>query len=201
MNRAIPQKSYPSKTENFLRKTKEEILIFLIIFLSRLPFSFNSPGIDPDNWLVLHTGKMISETGVYRASRLPGYPVNEYIAAALKGENFFILNLLSIIFTSLMCIIFYKILRELKIKAAFFAAITLGFVQAIFIASTTNMEYTWSLFFLLLSFLLILQKKFYILGTTLAIMVVLRIPNIIFIPFFIYLYFIFCKIFYYFIFS
>lgn len=156
------------------------IVIFFIIIISRIAFIWNSPGIDPDNWRVLQTGNHIAETGVYEASRLPGYPVSEYLASLFGSSAWLVLNIFSVIFTALCCVTFYKILSYFNFKSKFFATLALGFVQAIFIASASNMEYTWSLFFLLLGLFLLLKNNFVFAGISLGLMVAIRFNNIVF---------------------
>ena len=61
--------------------SKKEILsyVLLVIFvlLTRLPFigSGNGYGLDGDSWSIAITAKNIHSTGIYEASRLPGFPV------------------------------------------------------------------------------------------------------------------------------
>ncbi|MFY1045738.1 ArnT family glycosyltransferase [Chryseobacterium sp. GP-SGM7] len=164
--------------------------IFFSVIISRLPFIWNSPGLDLDNWLVLHTGKKILETGSYRASRFPGYPVSEYLASLFGDCAWLILNVLSVLFTALCCVVFYKIIGNLGVKDKVMAALALGFVQAVFIASTSNMEYVWSLFFLLSGLWFILKKYIFWAGVALGLMVSTRFTNIILLmPILYFLYF------------
>jgi len=167
------------------------IFIFFAVIVSRLPFIGNSPGFDLDNWLVLQTGKKIHETGIYRASRLPGYPVSEYLASLFGNSAWFVLNVLSVLFTAFCCVIFYKILEQLDVKDKIMATLALGFVQSVFIASTSNMEYMWSLSFLLFGLWLILKKYIVFAGLALGLMVSTRFTNIVLLlPIVYFLYFI-----------
>lgn len=167
------------------------IIIFFAVIISRLPFLWNSPGIDPDNWLVLETGKQIAETGVYRASRLPGYPVSEYLSAFFGTYAWLVLNFVSAFFTAFSCIVFYKILEEFRADSKLMTTLALGFIQSVFIASTNNMEYTWALFFLLTALWLLLKKKLIPAGLALGIMISIRFTNILFlIPILYFLYYV-----------
>lgn len=164
--------------------------IFFAIVISRLPFIWNSPGLDLDNWLVLQTGKKIQETGIYRASRLPGYPVSEYLASFFGDSAWLVLNILSVLFTAFCCVFFYKILEQFDVKDKIMAALALGFVQSVFIASTSNMEYMWSLFFLLSGIWLILKRYVFLAGLALGLMVSTRFTNVLlFIPMVYFLYY------------
>lgn len=157
-----------------------ELIVFLVVFISRLPFIWNSPGIDPDNWLVLRIGKEISDSGSYKASRLPGYPISEYLASFFGGSAWWVLNMVTVFFTAFCCVVFYKILEHYNVKTKTLIAISLGFVQSIFISSTTNMDYNWSLFFLLLGLFSLLKRKLLIAGFAIGLMIGIRFTNIIF---------------------
>ena len=164
--------------------------IFFAVVISRLPFIWNSPGLDLDNWLVLQTGKKINETGIYRASRLPGYPVSEYLASFFGNSAWLVLNILSVLFTAFCCVIFYKILEQFDVKDKIMAVLALGFVQSVFIASTSNMEYMWSVFFLLTGIWLILKRYIFWAGLALGLMVSTRFTNVLLLlPILYFLYF------------
>lgn len=154
-------------------------LIFLITIISRLPFIWNSPGVDPDNWLVLFTGQEISRTGVYAASRLPGYPLSEYSAAFLGPKLWWVINIITVIFSAFAMVYFYKILYFFNLKNKMLSTIALAFTQGIFIASTVNMEYMWSIFFLLAATYNLLKSKYIISGIFIGLMVATRFTNIV----------------------
>ena len=161
---------------------KDKINIFLIFFItiiSRLPFIWNSPGIDPDNWLVLFTGQEITKTGAYVVSRLPGYPLSEYLAAFLGPKSWRIINFITVLFSAFAMIYFYKILDFFSLKDKLLSTITLAFTQGIFIASTVNMEYIWSIFFLSAGTYNLLKSKSIIAGIFIGLMVATRFTNIV----------------------
>jgi len=174
-----------------LREIKESwesiLLISFLILVSRIPFIYNSPGFDLDNWRVLWTGKYIHTHGRYIASRFPGYPVSEYIASFVYDVPYYIFNLITVIFSVLCSIIFFLILKKLRYKESLLAAITFSFIQTIVINSMVSMDYMWSLFFMLLATYAILENKFSVTGLLLGLMVVIRFTSICFIPAFFYL--------------
>lgn len=170
------------KAAYFLETVKEKfkiIFIFLVVIGSRLPFIWNSPGVDPDNWLVLSTGQKISETGSYTASRLPGYPVSEYLSAFFGADAWWVLNIITVVCSALSMVFFYKILGYFNLKNKLFTTITLAFTQGIFIASTINMEYIWSIFFLMAGIFTLLNKKYLFSGILIGLMISIRFTNVV----------------------
>jgi len=153
------------------------LFIFFVVILSRLPFIWNSPGVDPDNWLVLYSGQKISETGLYTVSRLPGYPISEYLSSIFGANAWWVLNIITVVFSALTMVYFYKILSYFNLKNKLLASITLAFTQGIFIASTINMEYMWSIFFLMAGIFSVLQKKYILSGILMGLMISVRFTN------------------------
>ncbi|WP_326984152.1 glycosyltransferase family 39 protein [Chryseobacterium sp. MYb264] len=151
----------------------------MAVIISRLPFIWNSPGTDPDNWLVLSKGQKISETGLYEASRLPGYPVSEYLSSFFGTDAWWVLNVVTVLFSALSMVYFYKILNSFNLKNKLIATIALAFTQGIFIASTVNMEYMWSLFFLLAGIFNLLNRKYLVSGILIGLMISTRFTNIV----------------------
>ncbi len=59
--------------------------LFVFVLLSRLPFLDAGYGVNIDAWRVARAARTIALSHRYEASRLPGYPVQEFICAALWG--------------------------------------------------------------------------------------------------------------------
>ena len=55
------------------------VFLILLVILSRLPFIGVGYGLDGDAWSVAITAEHWHSTGEYLASRLPGYPVHEFL--------------------------------------------------------------------------------------------------------------------------
>lgn len=170
-----------------MKKYFREIMIVIIVLLSRLPFIFNSLGIDLDAWREVYTGKILHEDHIYNVSRFPGYPFPEFLYSLVYYQPYWVINLLSVVFTAGCCLYFFKILNFLTIKLAFLMAIVFPFVPIIYLSSTTAMEYNWSLFFLLGSVYYLLKKNLWLSALLCGLMVSTRFNNIIFLPAFTFL--------------
>lgn len=145
----------------FFEIKKKEIFIFLIVLLSRIPFIFNSLGVDLDGWREVFSGKILSETGIYNVSRFPGYPFPEIVLSLFYQSSYWVINLLSVIFTAGSSLFLYKILEFFRIKNSVLLSIASSFIPAVFINSTVMIDYKWSLFFLLGSLYFCCIKRFY----------------------------------------
>ncbi|WP_160138583.1 hypothetical protein [Chryseobacterium sp. c4a] len=168
-------------------------MIVLIVLLSRLPFIFNSLGSDLDAWREVYTGKILSEDHTYNASRLPGYPFPEFSYSLLYNSPYWIINLVSVLFTVGCCLYLFKILNFLKVNLSFPISIVFSFVPVIYLNSTVAMEYNWSLFFLLSSTYYLLNKNLWASAILFGLMVSARFNNIIFLPAFVFLIYAYSK--------
>lgn len=161
--------------------------ILLLIFLSRLPFIFNSPGEDLDVWREIYSGKNLAENHFYEVSRFPGYPFSEFTFALLNHFPFYAYNLITVFFL-LGCVIFLeKIFNGYKIPNSIFYAASFAFIPIIYISSTVAIEYIWSLFFILGCTFFILQKKYFLSAVFFGLIICTRFNNIIFLLPFTYL--------------
>ncbi|REC61981.1 hypothetical protein DRF65_13215 [Chryseobacterium pennae] len=170
-----------------MKRYFREIMILLIVVLSRLPFIFNSLGSDLDAWREVYTGKILYEDHIYNVSRFPGYPFPEFLYALVYDKPYWCINLLSVLFTFGCSLYLFKTLNLLKIQSAFLISIAFSFVPVIYLNSTIAMEYNWSLFFLLVSVYYLLKKNLWIAALFFGLMVSTRFNNIIFLPAFLFL--------------
>ncbi|UHO39517.1 hypothetical protein H5J24_05335 [Chryseobacterium capnotolerans] len=170
-----------------MKKYSKEIMIIVIVLLSRLPFIFNSLGTDLDAWREVYTGKVLHEDHIYDVSRFPGYPFPEFLYSLVYQYPYWVINLLSVAFTAGCSLYLFKILNLLKIKHSFLIALAFPFVPIIYLSSTVAMEYNWSLFFLLGCVYYLLHKKLWLSALLFGLMVSTRFNNIIFLPAFVFL--------------
>ncbi|WP_419486915.1 ArnT family glycosyltransferase [Chryseobacterium bernardetii] len=170
-----------------MKRYFREIIIVITVLLSRLPFIFNSLGIDLDAWREVYTGKILNEDHMYNVSRFPGYPFPEFLYSIVYHYPYWAINLLSVLFTAGCCLYLFKILNFLTIKLSFLIALVFPFVPVIYLNSTIAMEYNWSLFFLLGSVYHLLNKNLWLSALLCGLMVSTRFNNIIFLPAFAFL--------------
>lgn len=176
-----------------MKRYFKEIMIVIIVLLSRLPFIFNSLGTDLDAWREVYTGKVLHEDHIYNVSRFPGYPFPEFLYSLVYDYPYWAINLLSVFFTAGCCLYLFKILNFLAIKLSFLISLVFSFVPIIYLNSTIAMEYNWSLFFLLGSVYYLLQKNLWLSALLCGLMVSTRFNNIIFLPAFAFLMYIYSE--------
>ena len=160
------------------RKEFYKYLLFAVmIFISRLPFLIYGYGLDGDSWSVAISAKHLFSTGEYVPSRLPGYPVHEFLCALVSPFGYIGMNLISAIFTTIAVTTFALILRSLRFKSIFLAATTFSFVPVIFIHSTTTIDYNIALAFIMLAMFFMIRDKLFVAGCFVALAIGTRLTS------------------------
>jgi hypothetical protein len=135
-------------------KPQIKILGLLVVALfSRLPFIFAGAGSDADAWRILLSGHSLATTGIYCASRLPGYPIPEIVASFFwifhtGAGGYWVVNLFTAMVSTLAVYFFYKILAACfpdRVNVNLGASLALAFTPVFYIASTTTMDYVWAI--------------------------------------------------------
>ncbi|GBC93142.1 hypothetical protein HRbin15_01629 [bacterium HR15] len=163
--------------------------VLLIVFLSRLPFLTPGFGTDDDGWRVALTAQRLAHTGMYKPSRLPGYPVQEYLSALLIDKGAMAINLLSTGMTLLATACFVLILMRLRCQEPYLPALAFAFTPIIYIASVSAMDYMWAMAFLLLGLWMGIAHRPVLAGLALGLATGCRLTSAVFIiPFLILLY-------------
>lgn len=159
-------------------------LLVLGILLSRIPFLSEGFGLDGDSWSVVLRAKQLHDTGLYEVSRLPGYPVQEWLTSLVVGSGPFAVNLLSALFSVLAVVFFVFTLKALRFKRPYLAGIALAAVPVFYIHSTTAIDYNYALAFILGSLLFIIKDRIVLAGIFLGMAVGCRITSgAMFLPF------------------
>jgi hypothetical protein len=151
----------------------------VLVLLSRIPFLDAGYGTDPDAWRVACAAKSISQDGEYRASRLPGYPVQEYVYSLISSQSPLFFNLCTAILSSLAAGLFALVLHARGSKDSILAAIALACTPIVYIFSTTSMDYCWALSMLLASVYYVSVQKPVLAGILLGIAAGCRITSLI----------------------
>jgi hypothetical protein len=133
----------------------------LFVILTRIPFigNDNGYGLDGDAWSVAITAKNIHSTGIYEASRLPGFPVHEYLSSFFVNYGPFGLNLLSAVFSAIAVLFFALSLRLLRFKHVILAAVTFAMIPVFYIQSTTSIDYVIALGFIMTAMYFLFRNK------------------------------------------
>jgi hypothetical protein len=127
--------------------------------LTRLPFLGNGYGEHADNWRIALAARHISETGVYEASRFPGYPIQEYVCSWVWRTGPFGLNLLDALFCTAAALFFALICIEYGMAEWWLAGLTLAFVPVLYVNSVSSKDFPWALAFLLAAWWCAMRKK------------------------------------------
>lgn len=150
-------------------------IVFVVVFVTRLPFVGNGFGADIDAHRLVLASKYIGETGTYIYSRLPGYPFVEFFYSLFKYKNPLLFNTLVALISSIAVGFFSLTLKKLNIKNYLIGALTLSFIPAIYINSTNSMDYLWGFSFFIISLFFILNKNILFAGIFLGLAISSRI--------------------------
>ena|SRR6218665_2396141 len=151
------------------------LLLFLIVFVSRLPFLAAGYGVEEDSWGIALAAFHTKMTGIYEPSRFPGHPVQELIYSALWGAGPVIFNGLCAFFSALAAVFFALILQHFKFRYFFLAALAFAFVPVFYISSTYTIDFAWSEAFVLMSMYCMLKDKLVLSGIFLGLAVGCRV--------------------------
>jgi hypothetical protein len=158
--------------------SKRNLLFALLVFLTRIPFLFTGFGTDEDSWGVALTALNIHNTFQYEVSRFPGFPVHEIISALFIGGGAVALNFLTAVMSSLAVLFFVCALQQMRFRYPYLAGLAFAFTPVVFIHSVDTIDYLWAMAFLMLSFLLVLQNKFFLSAIVLALATGCRITSL-----------------------
>ena len=95
----------------FKNKNVSFILLFVIVFISRLPFLDAGYGVEEDSWGIALAAFHSKILGVYEPSRLPGHPFQEIIYSFLWGSRCSVFNGLSALFSAIGALFFALIFQ------------------------------------------------------------------------------------------
>ncbi len=152
-------------------------LLFIFVFISRLPFIYAGYGVEEDSWGIALEAYNSHTTGIFEPSRLPGHPVQELIYTALWGKGAFLFNLLCAFFSAVATVFFALILKQLNFKHFFIASLAFAFAPVFYISSTYTIDFVWTEAFVLISLYFLLNNKFILTGIFLGLAVGCRITS------------------------
>lgn len=128
------------------------IVIGALVTLSRLPLLGHGYGADPDAWRAISAARELLDTGTYYPSRLPGYPLPEYVDTGMLylglGSSLWI-GLISAVLSGIAASLFFRVLLPLGSVRAVAGSLALAFTPVVYIAGVGNMDYLWGLTFFL----------------------------------------------------
>jgi hypothetical protein len=133
-------------------------LLCAVVLLTRLPFLGEGYGEHADNWRIALAARHIAETGVYEASRFPGYPVQDYVCSLLWKTGPLGFNLLDALFCTMAALFFALICIEYGVADWWLAGLALAFVPVLYVNSVSSKDFPWGLALLLAAWWCALRK-------------------------------------------
>jgi len=133
-------------------------LLCAVVLLTRLPFLGAGYGEHADNWRIALAARHIAETGAYEASRLPGYPVQDYLCSLIWRTGPLGFNLLDALFCTAGALFFALICIEYGVAEWWLAGLALAFVPVIYVNSVSSKDFPWGLALLLAAWWCALRK-------------------------------------------
>ena len=149
-----------------------------VVLLTRLPWISAGYGADPDAYRVVNAARHFVRTGDYVASRLPGYPVYEYLTALTTVSTSPVLsNGLTAVFSSVAAVFFALTLRFFEIKHDLLLSLAFSLTPTIYVNSTATMDYMVALAFMLGSTYFVLVRRPLVAGLLLGLAIGSRITS------------------------
>ena len=152
-------------------------LLCAAVLLTRLPFLDAGYGEHADNWRIALAARHIAETGVYEASRFPGYPIQEYVCSWLWRTGPVGFNLLDALFCTAAALFFALICIEYGVGDWWLAGLALAFVPVLYVNSVSSKDFPWALAFLMAAWWCALRKKPVLTGLLLGLAMGCRITS------------------------
>ena len=156
-------------------------LVALAVLATRIPFLGEMYGLDTDTPIVVNTARELAATGVYHTSRFPGYPVTEMVFTLVAFAGPWVLNGLTALASAVGAGFFALIVRRLGGRDAALAALALAAVPAVYIDSTSTMDYVWALAFLIASLYFSLGRRAVVAGVLLGLATGTRITSVLYV--------------------
>ena len=116
-------------------------LAALAVLLTRLPWIASGYGSDPDGYRVVIAARQIARSGVYEASRLPGFPVYEYLTALSASAAPWVSNAVTALFSVAAFVCFALIARELGVRQYLLIALAFAMTPVVYLSSCCTMDY------------------------------------------------------------
>lgn len=138
------------------------VLVAVVVLASRLPLLGHGYGGDPDAWRAMWAAQRFLETGVYRPSRVPGFPLPEFVDAVMLqvglGSSLAV-GMVSAVLSAVAAALFGCLLLPLGRGRATAGALALAFTPVVYVASLGAMDYVWGLTFFLAATLCVTARR------------------------------------------
>ena len=153
------------------------LVLGIVYVASRIPWLDLGYGTDPDAWRVALTAHHLLDAGEYLPSRLPGYPLHEFVTAPLIKGGWVWTNLSTVLVSLLGVYLFARLAAELRLPARGALTIAFAFAPLLWINSVMTMDYMWALTAILGSYLLAIKGRPGLAGACLGLAVGFRMTS------------------------
>jgi hypothetical protein len=117
------------------------VLAAVAVLATRLPWIGSGYGSDPDGYRVVIVARQIARSGVYEASRLPGFPVYEYLTTLSAWSAPWVSNAVTALFSVASFVLFAIIARELGVRRYLLIALAFAMTPLVYVSSCCTMDY------------------------------------------------------------
>ena len=152
------------------------------VFLTRLPFIRSGYGTDTDTWNLAFAVREMADTGRYTASRMPGYPIMEWLCTPFAHLGPWAPNALSALAAAACAWLTARLFARHGVRDAWLAGAAFAFVPAAYIAGTSSIDYLWAIAFALAAWLEAAEGRAVRAGLWLGLAVGTRITSALFLP-------------------
>jgi len=135
-------------------------LAFSLVYVgSRIPWLDLGYGTDPDAWRVALAADYLLSEGEYLPSRLPGYPLHEFVTVPLVKGGWVWTNLSTVLISLAGVYLFARILNVLNLQGRGILTVVFAFAPLLWINSVMTIDYMWALTFILGAYLALLHQR------------------------------------------
>jgi hypothetical protein len=152
--------------------------------VSRVPWVDHGYGTDPDAWRVALSATYLRDHGDYSPSRLPGYPLHEFVTWVTVPHGWVWSNLSTVAISLAGVLVFALLVRKLDLPHRGVLILAFAFAPLLWINSTTTMDYMWALTFLMGSYLALLYGAPTLAGASLGLAAGFRLTSLAMMPVF-----------------
>lgn len=151
---------------------------------SRVPWVDHGYGTDPDAWRVALSATYLRDHGDYSPSRLPGYPLHEFMTSVLVRHGWVWTNLSTVAISLVGVLFFAALVRKLELPNRGALVVAFAFTPLLWINSTTTMDYMWALTFVMGAYLALLYGAPSLAGVSLGVAIGFRLTSGLMLPIF-----------------
>jgi hypothetical protein len=128
-----------------------------VYIATRVPWLNLGYGADPDAWRVALSADHLLSHGEYLPSRLPGFPLEEFVTVPFIRAGWVWTNFSTVLVSLAGVYLFARLLVELKLPAKGVLTAAFAFTPLLWINSVITMDYMWSLTFVLACYLALIR--------------------------------------------